>query len=236
MSTGRAENVDPGELARFARLAARWWDPDGPQRALHDLNPLRLEFVRAQLPLAGRRVLDLGCGGGLLAEAMARAGADVLGIDLAEDLLAVARWHAEDVGLSITYRRISAEALAEECPGRFDLVTCMELLEHVPDPEAILSAALRLLAPGGVLVVSTLNRTLKSFALGIVAAEYLLGIVPRGTHRFDRFLKPSEIAAVLRREGAELLALRGVGYEPFARRCWLETRPDVNYLLAARRP
>lgn len=229
-------NADPAELARFAELAATWWDPNGPSRALHDLNPARLAYVRRYVALRGAAVLDVGCGGGLLAEAMAAEGARVVGIDLAPQVLAVARLHALESGLAVDYRETAIEAMAAESPGTFDAVTCMEMLEHVPDPGSVIAAAARLLKPGGHLVVSTLNRTPKAFALAIVGAEYVARLLPRGTHRYDQFIRPSELAEWLRVAGLELVDVSGLAYDPILRRARLSDDPSVNYLACARRP
>ncbi len=229
-------NFRQSELDKFAELANRWWDPEGPQKPLHALNPVRLGYVAGRCPLAGKRVLDVGCGGGLLSEAMARAGADVTALDLAADLVRVARLHALESGVSVDYRVQAVEALADEAPGSFDAVTCMEMLEHVPDPGAIISACARLLRPGGWLFVSTLNRTPAAFALAIVGAEYVARLLPRGTHQYRDFIRPSELAAWLRESGLGLEDVSGLAYEPWANRARLSPRTGVNYLAAARRP
>jgi 2-polyprenyl-6-hydroxyphenyl methylase/3-demethylubiquinone-9 3-methyltransferase len=229
-------NVDPAELARFGELASTWWDPSGPSRALHDLNPARLEYVRVRARLRGARVVDVGCGGGLLAEAMATEGADVLGIDLAPAVLEVARLHALESGVLLDYRESSIEALAEREPDRFDVVTCMEMLEHVPDPAAIVAAAARLLKPGGTLFLSTLNRTPKAFALAIVGAEYVARLLPRGTHRYASFIRPSELGAWIREAGLDLVDVTGLAYDPILRRARLSADASVNYLASATRP
>ncbi|WP_257388933.1 bifunctional 2-polyprenyl-6-hydroxyphenol methylase/3-demethylubiquinol 3-O-methyltransferase UbiG [Tahibacter caeni] len=231
-----SENVDRSETAKFDRLASRWWDPDGESRPLHDLNPVRLAYVAERVSLRGARVLDVGCGGGLLSEALAAAGADVTAIDLAPGVLDVARLHLYESGLKVDYREISAEALAEQQPGSFDAITCMEMLEHVPDPASIVDACTRLLKPGGRWFASTLNRTPQAFALGIVGAEYLLRLLPRGTHHYRQFIRPSELAAALRASGLELDDLRGLEYNPLTRRARLVDSVAVNYLASARKP
>jgi len=234
-------NVLPAEIARFSAIANRWWDPQGPQGPLHALNPARLAYVAARQPLQGARVLDVGCGGGLLSEALARAGASVTAIDLAEPLIDVARLHLlerRQAGehLQVDYRVQPVEALAEEQPGQYDLVTCMELLEHVPDPQAILDACAALLKPGGLLVASTLNRTPAAFALAIVGAEYVTGIIERGTHDWRQFIRPSELAAGMRRAGLEVEEVSGLQYDPIRRSARLAESTAVNYLCTARKP
>lgn len=235
-SVGNVENVDRSETAKFDRLASRWWDPNGESRPLHDLNPVRLAYVAARCSLRGARVLDVGCGGGLLSEALAAAGAAVTAIDLAPGVLDVARLHLYESNLAVDYREISVEALAAEMPASFDAVTCMEMLEHVPDPGSVVEACARLLKPGGRFFASTLNRTPQAFALGIVGAEYLLRLLPRGTHHYNQFIKPSEMAAVLREAGLELEDLRGLDYNPLTRRASLKASVAVNYLVSAVKP
>lgn len=229
-------NVDSQEVARFNEVAARWWDADGPFRPLHELNPERLAFIAARQPLQGARIADIGCGGGILSEALARAGAEVTAIDLAPEALDVAKLHAIESGLTVDYRLVSAEALAAEMPGQFDAVTCLEMLEHVPDPVSVLRACAALLKPGGRLFLSTLNRTPKAFALGIVGAEYVLGLLPRGTHRYERFLKPSELRRALVDLGLDQLEYEGLSYDPFTRRARRNADLSINYLVAAVRP
>jgi len=229
-------NVSAAELAKFAELAERWWDPNGPQRPLHELNPARLAYIRDRVTLRGARVLDLGCGAGLLSEALAGEGADVVGLDLAPELIDVARLHLLESGRKVDYRLTSAEALAEQEPAGFDVVACMEMLEHVPDPAAIVRACARLLKPGGSLFLSTLNRTPEAFALAIVGAEYVAGLLPRGTHRYGQFIRPSELGAWLRDAGLELLDVSGLVYEPWRKSARLSRRTGVNYLAAARKP
>ena len=229
-------NSDPAELAKFDELAARWWDADGEFAPLHRINPLRLGWIEARAPLAGRRVVDVGCGGGILAEAMARRGAEVLGIDLAEASLGVARLHALESGTTLEYRAISAEDCALDMPGEFDVVTCLEMLEHVPDPASVVAACARLVRPGGTLFFSTLNRNAKSRLFAIVGAEYVLRLLPRGTHDFERFIRPSELDAYCRRAGLSLHAMTGLVYNPFTRAYRLDADDiDVNYMVAASR-
>ncbi len=230
-----AGNADSAELAKFAALAQSWWDPRGPSRPLHDLNPLRLEYVARSAGLAGRSALDVGCGGGLLSEAMARRGARVLGIDLGREVLEVARLHALESGVQVDYREISAEGLAAERPGEFELVTCMEMLEHVPDPAAALHALATLVRPGGDLIVSTLNRHPRAFAVAIVGAEYLARMLPRGTHEYLKFIRPSELARWGREAGLELNDLTGLSYNPLTRAFRLSEDTRVNYLAHFRR-
>ena len=233
MSTG---NVNPAEVAKFERLASRWWDSEGESRPLHDLNPVRLGYIAERAVLKGARVVDVGCGGGLLSEAMARAGADVVGIDLAPAVLEVARLHLLESGLKVDYRETDAEALAQTMGGEFDVVTCLEMLEHVPDPASVIRACADLLRPGGRLFVSTLNRTPRSFATAIVGAEYVMRLLPRGTHHYARFIKPSELGADLRAAGLVLEDLRGIGYNPLTRKAWLSDSVAVNYLACAVKP
>ncbi len=230
-------NVDPAELAKFQALAARWWDPGSEFKPLHDINPLRLGWVDRHAGLAGKRALDVGCGGGILAEAMARAGARVTGIDLADKPLMVAELHGLETGTEVTYQRIAAEALAEREPGGFEVVTCMELLEHVPDPASTVRACATLAAPGGWVFFSTINRTAKAFAFAIVGAEYVLRLLPRGTHDYEKFIRPSELAAAARSSGLQLADMTGLVYHPITQRYRLA--PDdvtVNYLAAFRKP
>jgi len=233
-------NVDAAELEKFGGLAARWWDVNGPSRPLHDLNPVRLAYVRERRALSGAKVLDLGCGGGLLSEALASSGADVTAIDLSDDLLEVARLHqlgqSFPPGTKLEYRKIDVEALAREQAGRFDAICCMEMLEHVPDPASVIEACASLLKPGGDLFLSTLNRTPKAFALAILGAEYVMRLLPRGTHEYAKFIKPSELSRALRQSGLELADVRGLHYEPFTRRAWQGGDTNVNYLAWAKKP
>ena len=230
------DNFSQAELDKFNELAHRWWDPQGPQKALHALNPARLGYVADRVALRGARVLDLGCGGGLLSEALAGAGADVTAIDLAPDLLKIARLHGLESGIRVDYRQVSAEALAAEAPGAFDAITCMEMLEHVPDPASVLQACATLLRPGGRLLVSTLNRTPAAFALAIVGAEYVARLLPKGTHQYRDFIKPSELATWLRTSGLQLEDVSGLVYEPWRNAARLSSRTDVNYLACALKP
>lgn len=225
-------NVDSSEIGKFSDLAHSWWDMDGPFKPLHEINPLRLGFIESQGALDGLRVLDVGCGGGILAEAMARRGAQVTAIDLAEKSLAVARLHALEYELQLDYRLQSVEAIAAAEPASFDVVTCMEMLEHVPSPDSIIASCARLLKPGGRVFFSTINRTPKAWLMAIVGAEYVLGWLPRGTHEYSRFLKPAEIALTARAEGLELLVMAGMEYLPLKRQYRLGRDTDVNYLMA----
>ena len=232
------DNVDAGELDKFASLAHHWWDPEstmfGP---LHKMNPLRLDWIeRTSGGLEGKRVVDVGCGGGILTEAMAARGALTLGIDLGEKALGVARLHKLESGAAAEYRLISAEALAAEMPGVFDVVTCMEMLEHVPDPASIVAACAALARPGGTLVVSTISRSAKAYALAVVAAEYVLGLLPKGTHDYAKFLTPAELASFARGAGLAPLDITGMTYNPFHKSFRLVPAPDVNYMMAFRRP
>lgn len=231
-----SRNVDAAELARFAALASRWWDPQGEMRPLHDLNPVRLEYVERAGPLAGRDVVDVGCGGGLLAEAMARAGARVVGLDLADEVLRVARLHALESRVELDYRLEGVEQHAATHGGRYDVVTCMEMLEHVPDPAAAILALAELARPGGDVFVSTLNRTPRAYLRAVLGAEYLLRLLPRGTHSYEKFIRPSELAAWGRAAGLELADVAGIDYDPFARTARLVTDARVNYLMQLRKP
>jgi 2-polyprenyl-6-hydroxyphenyl methylase/3-demethylubiquinone-9 3-methyltransferase len=234
--TEQTLNADPAELAKFSDLAHRWWDPESEFRPLHQINPLRLEWIQSQFPLAGKRVLDVGCGGGILADSMGRRGADVLGIDLAGKALRVAQLHALEAQTpGVKYREVSVEALAAEQPGSFDAVTCMEMLEHVPDPASVVRACATLVKPGGWVFFSTINRNPKAFLLAIVGAEYLLNLLPRGTHEYDKFLRPSELAGFCRAGGLELQHSRGLEYNPLTRRYWMSGDTSVNYLISTRK-
>ncbi|WP_406625447.1 bifunctional 2-polyprenyl-6-hydroxyphenol methylase/3-demethylubiquinol 3-O-methyltransferase UbiG [Acidovorax sp. SDU_ACID1] len=230
-------NADPAELAKFSELAHRWWDPDSEFRPLHQINPLRLDWIDQLAPLDGRKVLDVGCGGGILADSMARKGAEVTGIDLASKALRVARLHALEAQTPrIQYREISAEALAQEAPASFDIVTCMEMLEHVPDPHSVVAACAQLVKPGGWVFFSTINRNAKAFALAIVGAEYVLRMLPRGTHEYAKLIRPSELAAACRAADLDVVQTRGMQHNPLTGRYWLSSDTSVNYLFATRRP
>jgi 2-polyprenyl-6-hydroxyphenyl methylase/3-demethylubiquinone-9 3-methyltransferase len=226
---------DPAEIAKFDAAAHRFWDVDGEFKPLHRLNPVRARYVQERCTLAGARLLDVGCGGGLLAESMARAQAQVTAVDLAPSMVETARLHALDSGLKIDYRVDSAEMLVSSHAGKFDVLTCMEMLEHVPDPEGTVAVFAKLVRPGGDLFVSTINRNLKSFAMAIVGAEYLARLVPRGTHEYDRLLKPSEIARFARAAGLEVVDIAGLKYDPVREQCSLTSEPSVNYLMQLRR-
>ena len=230
------ENADPAELAKFSELAHRWWDTESEFRPLHQINPLRLAWIDDIVPLAGKRVLDIGCGGGILADAMARKGAEVLGIDLAGKALKVAQLHAlEAQTQGVSYREVSAENLAAEQPESFDVVTCMEMLEHVPDPSSVVRACATLVKPGGHVFFSTINRNAKAFVFAIVGAEYILNLLPRGTHEFAKFIKPSELASYARAAGLDLEHTRGMEYNPLTRHYWLSANTSVNYMLGMRK-
>jgi len=230
-------NADPAELAKFSDLAHRWWDKDGEFRPLHDINPARLDWINRLSPLSGARVLDVGCGGGILADAMARAGAAVTGIDLAGKALRVAQLHALEAQTpSLQYREVSAEALAAEAPASFEVVTCMEMLEHVPDPASVVRACATLVKPGGWVYFSTLNRNLKSFLMAIVGAEYVLNLLPRGTHEYARLIRPSDLAGHCRAAELDVRHTRGMAYNPLTRRTRLTDDTSVNYLFATQKP
>jgi 2-polyprenyl-6-hydroxyphenyl methylase/3-demethylubiquinone-9 3-methyltransferase len=230
-------NADPAELAKFSELAHRWWDKDSEFRPLHQINPLRLDWINGLSPVAGMRVLDVGCGGGILADSLARKGADVLGIDLSTKALRVAQLHALEAQTpSINYREVSAEALAAEAPGQFDVVTCMEMLEHVPDPSSVVRACATLVKPGGWVFFSTINRSAKGFLFAIVGAEYLLNMLPRGTHEYAKMIRPSELASYCRSAGLDLRNTRGMEYNPMTQRYWLSADTSVNYLFATQKP
>ena len=230
-------NADPAELAKFSDLAHRWWDQESEFRPLHQINPLRLEWIQSHVPLAGKRIVDIGCGGGILSDSMARKGAQVVGVDLAAKALRVAQLHALEAGTpNIEYRETSAEDLAAAEPGTFDVVTCMEMLEHVPDPSSVVRACSTLVKPGGWVFFSTINRNARSFVFAIVGAEYLLNLLPRGTHEYLKFIRPSELASHCRAAGLDLADTRGMQYNPLTRRYWLSADTGVNYLIATRKP
>lgn len=228
----RSNNLDQQEIEKFSQLAAEWWQPEGELRTLHEINPARLDFIVKQLDLSKQRVLDLGCGGGILAEAMAKAGARVTGIDADAQAIAAARVHSGEQGLSIDYQCSTIEDFSAE---PFDLITCMEMLEHVPDPAAIVTEAARLLKPGGWLILSTISRTAKAYALAILAAEYIFGILPRQTHDYKKFILPSELAAMIRAADLEMVEIAGLDYNPLTRQASLSKEVSVNYLVACRR-
>ena len=229
-------NVSAAEIARFGALARRWWDPNGPQRPLHELNPARLGYVSERCRLRDASVLDVGCGAGLLSEAMAREGARVTALDLAPELIDVARLHLLESGLQVDYQLVAVEDLAAQAPGSYEAITCMEMLEHVPDPGSVLRACATLLKPGGKLFISTLNRTPLAFVVAIVGAEYLAGLLPKGTHDYKSFIRPAELAAWLRDAGFELDDVSGLAYDPIRRKAWVSRRTDINYLACAVKP
>ncbi|HPR07091.1 MAG TPA: bifunctional 2-polyprenyl-6-hydroxyphenol methylase/3-demethylubiquinol 3-O-methyltransferase UbiG [Denitromonas sp.] len=228
-------NADPSELQKFGDMAHHWWDPESEFRPLHEINPLRLDWIESHLPLQGKTVLDVGCGGGLLSEGMAARGAEVTGIDLGEKALSVAKLHLHESGLKVDYRLISAEAMALEMPAHFDAVSCLEMLEHVPDPASIVKACATLVKPGGHVFFSTLNRNPKSYLLSVIGAEYLLRMLPRGTHDYAKFIKPSELARHCRSNDLALGELTGLTYNPLTRVYSLSKDTDVNYLMHTRR-
>lgn len=230
------DNVDAAEIAKFDALAARWWDPNGEFRPLHQINPLRLDYIRQRAPLQGLRVLDIGCGGGILAESMAAAGAVVTGIDMAEGPLTVARLHQAETGISVDYQQSTAEAFAKAHPASFDVVTCLEMLEHVPAPDAVINACATLVKPGGHVFLSTINRNPKAFLFAIVGAEHLLRLLPAGTHEYQKFIKPSELDSWARDAMLELQSSIGLHYNPLTREYSLGPNVDVNYLMHFTRP
>jgi 2-polyprenyl-6-hydroxyphenyl methylase/3-demethylubiquinone-9 3-methyltransferase len=228
-------NVDQSEIAKFSALAHRWWDPNSEFKPLHAINPLRLAWIKTFVNLEGKKVLDIGCGGGILAESIAQSGADTTGIDLSEKALKVAELHALEVGANLTYRSISAEALAQEQAGQYDVVTCMEMLEHVPDPASVVRACATLCKPGGTLFFSTLNRNPKSYLFAIIGAEYILRLLPKGTHEYAKFIKPSELLAFTRDAKLDLLGMKGLSYNPLTQVYSLGDDVDVNYMIAVRK-
>ena len=229
-------NVDASEISKFSELAHRWWDPNSEFKPLHDINPLRLDWIDRHAQLAGKRVIDVGCGGGILSESMADRGADVTGIDLGEKALKVARLHLLESGRKVDYRHTAAEDMAAQNPAAFDVVTCMEMLEHVPSPASIVQACAQLASPGGWVFFSTLNRNLKSYAFAVLGAEYLLKMLPKGTHDYAKFIKPAELAGFARGAGLEVVDLVGMTYNPLTRIYALENDTGVNYLMACRKP
>ena len=235
MSTNN--NFDPAELAKFSDLAHRWWDKESEFRPLHQINPLRLDWIKTITPIADKRVLDVGCGGGILSDSMARSGAEVLGIDLSVKALRVAQLHALEAQTpGVQYREVSAEALAIEQPGTYDVVTCMEMLEHVPNPSLVVSACAALVKPGGHVFFSTINRNLKAYLFAIVGAEYVLNLLPRGTHDYAKLIKPSELAKYSRECDLDLLHTKGLQYNPITKNYWLDNNTSVNYMIATRKP
>ena len=224
-------NVDPAEIAKFSALAHHWWNPAGDFKPLHDINPLRLDYIDTRAGLRGKYVLDVGCGGGILAESMAMRGATVMGIDLAEKPLMVARLHLAESGNHVDYRNVATEELAQQMPQQFDTVTCMELLEHVPDPASTVGACAALVKPGGHVFFSTINRNLKAYLFAVVGAEYVLRMLPRGTHDYGKFIKPSELAALCRRAGLELRGVTGMTYNPLSKNYALGADTGVNYIM-----
>jgi len=229
-------NADPLELQKFSELAHRWWDPTSEFRPLHEINPLRLEWINARAPLAGKNVIDIGCGGGILSESMARKGAKVTGIDLSEKALKVADLHSLESGVAVRYKLIAAEEMAAQEAGQYDVVTCMEMLEHVPDPLSIVRAAATLVKPGGHVFFSTLNRNPKSYLFAVIGAEYLLRLLPRGTHDYDKFITPAELSQFIRQAGLDVQGLKGMGYNPLTKIYSLNEDTSVNYLVATTRP
>ncbi len=228
-------NVDQSEIAKFSALAHRWWDPESEFKPLHAINPLRLSWIKSLIDLQGKKVLDVGCGGGILAESLAQSGADTCGIDLSEKALKVAELHALEVGVTLAYRSIAVEALAEEQAGLYDVVTCMEMLEHVPNPASVVQACTRLCKPGGTLFFSTLNRNPKSYLFAIIGAEYLLRLLPKGTHEYAKFIKPSELVGFTRQAGLEMIGIKGLSYNPLSQIYSLGEDVDVNYMIAVRK-
>lgn len=236
MSKITRDNVDPKELEKFSELAHKWWDKTSEFRPLHEINPLRLNWINHLTPLKGKTVLDVGCGGGILTESMVEKGATVLGIDLADKPLKVAQLHSLESGIEVSYRKISVEALAQELPAHFDVVTCMEMLEHVPDPASVIQACADLVPPEGYVFFSTLNRNPKSYLFAILGAEYILNLLPKGTHEYARFITPAELVRMIRAAGLEVVEFKGLSYNPFSKIYRLGDNTDVNYLVATRKP
>ena len=228
-------NVDQSEISKFSALAHRWWDPNSEFKPLHAINPLRLGWIQSFVNLEGKKVVDVGCGGGILAESISQSGANTTGIDLSEKALKVAELHALEVGANLTYRLISAESLADEQAEQYDVVTCMEMLEHVPDPASVVRACAKLCKPGGTLFFSTLNRNPKSYLFAIIGAEYILKLLPKGTHEYTKFIKPSELVAFTREAGLEMLGMKGMSYNPITQVYSLNDDVDVNYMIAVRK-
>jgi len=229
-------NVDQSEIDKFSALAHRWWDPESEFKPLHAINPLRLSWIKSLVDLNGIKVLDVGCGGGILAESIAQSGADTCGIDLSQKALKVAELHALEVGATLTYRSIAVEALAEEQPAQYDVVTCMEMLEHVPDPRSIVQACAQLAKPGATLFFSTLNRNPKSYVMAIIGAEYILKLLPRGTHEYAKFIKPSELSGFIRDAGLDVVDMMGLHFNPTLDKYYLGPNVDVNYMFAVKKP
>ena len=234
--TTQHSNVDHSEIGKFDELASRWWDPESEFRPLHEINPLRLDWIEKQAGMSGKKVIDVGCGGGILAESMAARGAEVTGIDMAPSPLQVAKLHLKESGQQVDYQQSTAEHMASEHAGQFDIVTCMEMLEHVPDPASVVDACMRLTKPGGWVFLSTINRNPKSFAMAIVGAEYVLNLLPKGTHEYAKFIRPSELSGWCRTVGLELKEMIGLHYNPFTRNYSLAPGVDVNYLISCRVP
>ncbi|HBE93449.1 MAG TPA: bifunctional 3-demethylubiquinol 3-O-methyltransferase/2-polyprenyl-6-hydroxyphenol methylase [Gammaproteobacteria bacterium] len=234
--TTQHSNVDHSEIGKFDELASRWWDPESEFRPLHEINPLRLDWIEKQAGMSGKKVIDVGCGGGILAESMAARGAEVTGIDMAPSPLQVAKLHLKESGQQVDYQQSTAEHMASEHAGQFDIVTCMEMLEHVPDPASVVEACMRLTKPGGWVFLSTINRNPKSFAMAIVGAEYVLNLLPKGTHEYAKFIRPSELSGWCRTVGLELKEMIGLHYNPFTRNYSLAPGVDVNYLISCRVP
>jgi len=229
-------NVDPAEIQKFSELAHRWWDPSSEFRPLHEINPLRLEWINQRAPLAGKKVIDIGCGGGILAESMAKKGADVTGIDLSEKALKVADLHSLESGVQIRYQKIAAEDMAAAEASQYDVVTCMEMLEHVPDPASVIKACQSLVKPGGYVFFSTLNRNLKSYLFAVIGAEYLLQLLPKGTHDYAKFITPAELSQSIRNAGLEVLGMKGLSYNPLTKIYSLNNDTSVNYMVACKCP